>query len=286
MNTPTVPKPEKRRLQAHFAFTGLPFRKNVGSHQMFDSASQRELLQGLHLSREVGGLTLVAGPSGAGKSITLRRFVSELPKDRYKVLNFGQIPTTPSGFLRALSRRLELPPKLHAIDMFDAARQHLSTWSERHGTRPILILDDAEGMTVTALDLVRRLTAGNLDAEDRFGLLLVGTDKLLDTLRTPSLEPLRTRFCYVEALRPFSIEDTRNYVRFHIQHAGSHDEVLSDDAITKLFQASQGVPRAINQLGLQALIAAAVQGVDTVDGDRMKRVIHDHPLYGRTGKRS
>jgi type II secretory pathway predicted ATPase ExeA len=63
-------------------------------------------------------------------------------------------------------------------------------------------------MTVTALDLVRRLTAGDLDADHRFSVLLVGTDKLLDTLRAPALEPLRTRFCYVEALRPFSIEDT------------------------------------------------------------------------------
>ena len=162
MNTPTVPKGEQRRLRAHFAFTALPFRKNVASNQMFDSTSQRELLHGLHLAREVGGLALIAGPSGAGKSITLRRFVRELPKDRYHILNFGQIPTTPSGFLRALSRRLHLPPRLHAVDMFDAARQHLCTWSERHGTHPVLILDDAEGMTVTALDLVRRLTAGDL----------------------------------------------------------------------------------------------------------------------------
>ena len=286
MNTPTVPKPEQKRLRAHFAFTGLPFRKNVGSHQMFDSTSQRQLLHGLHLAKEIGGLSLVAGPSGAGKSITLRRFVRELPKDRFRVLNFGQIPTSPSGFLRALSRRLLLTPRLHAIDTFDAARQELATWVERNGTRPLLILDDAEGMTVKALDLVRRLTSGDLDAEDRFNVLLIGTDKLLETLRAPSLGPLRTRFSYVETLRPFSIEDTRNYVRFHMRQAGSAEDVLSADAITRLFQASQGVPRAINQLGLQALISAAVQGYDKVDGDMMKRVIHSHPLYGPTSKRS
>ena len=75
-------------------------------------------------------------------------------------------------------------------------------------------------------------------------------------------------------------------MRFHVQHAGSHDEVLSDEAINKLFHASQGVPRAINQLGLQALIYAAVHGRDAVDGDTMKRVIHAHPLYGRSGTRT
>jgi type II secretory pathway predicted ATPase ExeA len=200
------------------------------------------------------------------------------------VLSFGQIPMTPSGFLRALSRRLNLPPRLHPVDMFDSARDHLAAWQERHGTHPLLVLDDAEGMVNATLDLVRRLTAADLDAADRFSILLAGTEQLLTSLRHPQLESLRTRFAYVEALRPFSVEDTRNYVRFHIQHAGARDDVLSDAAMTALFHASQGVPRAINQLALQALIHAAVRGLDTIDGDTMKRVIHAHPLYARSGK--
>ena len=85
MNTPTIPKPQQLRLRAHFDLAGLPFRKNVGAHQMFDSQSQRELLVGLRLWMEIEGLALVTGPSGAGKSITLRRFVRELPQDRYTV---------------------------------------------------------------------------------------------------------------------------------------------------------------------------------------------------------
>ena len=71
-----------------------------------------------------------------------------------------------------------------------------------------------------------------------------------------------------------------------VQRFADRAEVLSNDAITKLFQASQGVPRAINQLGLQALIYAAVHGRDAVDGSVMQRVIHAHPLYRRAAKRS
>jgi len=283
VNTPTVAKPQQKRLRAHFAFTGLPFRKNVGANQMFDSTSQRELLHGLGLWLEVGGLALVTGASGAGKSITLRRFVRDLPQDRYTVLSFGQIPTTPAGFLRALSRRLELRPRLHPVDMFDSAREHLASWRERHGTHPLLVLDDAENMKSTALGLVRLLTAADLDAADRFSVLIAGTEHLLKTLRQPQLDSLRTRFGYVEALRPFSVEDTRNYIRFHFQHAGARDDILSDAAMTAIFHASHGVPRAINQLALQALIHAAVRGLDVIDGDVMKRVIHAHPLYSRAG---
>lgn len=285
MNTPTIPKPEQRRLRAHFGLSGLPFRKNVGAHQMFDSQAQRELLAGLRFWLEVQGLALVTGPSGAGKSITLRRFVRELPRDRYAVFRVGQIPSTPSGFLRSLCRHLGLKARLYRTDMFDDAQRCLGAWADQHGTHPVLVLDDAEGMTAPTLDLLRRLTAAELDAQTRFSVVLASTERLLNTLREPLLEPLVNRFTYVAALRPFSVEDTRNYVRFHLQHAGAHEQVFSDAAVQALFQASQGVPRAINQVALQALIHAAVHGVETVDGDRMKHVLHAHPLYRRAAKR-
>ena len=281
MNTPTIPASQQNRLRAHFGFQALPFRKNVGAHQMFDSSSQRELRLALPMWLTLKGLGLVTGPSGVGKSITLRRFVAELPKDHFALFRFGQIPTTPNGFLRALCRRLSLPPRRYGTDMFDDVRAALSRWKGEHGVHPVLIMDDAEGMRAATLDLVRRLTAADLDEADHVSILLVGTEGLLATLREPSLEPLRTRFAYVHALRPFTLEDTRNYVRYHVQHAGGVDSLITDDAVRRLFQASGGVPRVVNQLSLQALIHAVVHGVDQVDGGLMKRVLHAHPLFGQ-----
>ena len=291
MNTPTVPFGEQKRLRAHFGraafgFTRLPFRKNVAAEQMFDSTSQRELLHGLMMWFELRGLALVTGPTGVGKSITLRRFLRGLSEDRASVLYFGQIPTTRTGFLRALCRRLELRPRQHIADMFDDARTRLRDWRERHGAWPVLVLDDAEGMAAATLDLVRRLTAADLDSDDRFAVLLVGTEQLLRTLAEPSLAPLRTRFGYARTLRAFSVEDTRNYVRFHLRHAEVADDLFSEDALREVFQASAGVPRAINQLAVQALIDAVVRGVDQIDGRLMQQVIHAHPLYASVSKRA
>ena len=203
MSTPTIPHVQQRRLRAHFGFTGLPFRKNVKIGQMFDSQSQRELRHGLMLWLEVQGLGLVTGASGVGKSISLRRFVAELPSDRYAVHHLGQIPTTPSGFCRALARRLGLRPRQHLADMFEDIRVALGTHQDDHGTHPVLILDDAEGMRPKTLDLVRRLTSHEMDGDDRVSILLAGTERLLMTLREPTLGPLRTRFGYAHQLRPF-----------------------------------------------------------------------------------
>ena len=279
MNTPTIPVPQQRRLRAHFAFTGMPFRKNVKARNMFDSQSQRELRHGQHLWLEVRGLALVTGPSGVGKSISLRRLVAELPADRFTVHRFGQIPTTPAGFLRALARHLELRTRLHMADQFEDIRQALAHHEDDHGTHPVLILDDAEGMRPATLDLVRRLTASELDGEEHVSILIAGTEQLLDTLRDPTLTPLRTRFTYAHQLRAFGMEDARNYVKFHVKGAGGPDSLFTDGAVSALFSASQGVPRQLNQLALQAMVDAVVHGLDTVDQNLMKRVLQAHPLY-------
>lgn len=279
MTTPDFPKAEKQRLRSHFGFSHMPFAKQAWASQMFDSVSQREMLQGLQLWSDLRGVALVTGPSGVGKSITLRRFVQDLDKARYRVIDFSYVPSTATGFLRSLNRHLGLPMRAHAADLFDQAQRHLIGLEHEQGPHPLLVIDDAEGLSGTVLDLIRRLTCYDLDAEDRFSILLSATDDLLGTLRHPQLASLRSRIAYAHGLRPFNLEDTRNYVRHHLQRADCNPSLLSDEAVRKVFQASAGKPRNINQLALQALIHAAVQGRDSIDGDFVASIIKDHPLY-------
>jgi len=79
----------------------------------------------------------------------------------------------------------------------------------------------------------------------------------------------------------------RNYIRYHLERADVDPKTLTDDAVKRVFQASHGTPRLINQLCLQALIQAAVLGRIAIDGDFMASVIKAHPLFqnGRGGRR-
>jgi type II secretory pathway predicted ATPase ExeA len=200
VNTPTVPEPQERRLLAHFGLTKLPFRKNVHAADMFQSRAQQALLHGLNLFLEVRGLAVVTGPSGVGKSITLRRFVQGLDESRVRPIHLPIVPTTAVGFVRTLNRVLGLPMRAHAADLFNQAQQHLIA---DQGPHTLLVVDDAEGCRPEWLDLLRRLTAYALDGEDRFSILVSGTEELLTTFRGPGLEPLRSRVAFAHALRPF-----------------------------------------------------------------------------------
>ncbi len=273
---------QKQRLRAHFAFTKIPFHKAMWAKHMYDSASQRELNHALQMWTDLHGVVVVVGPSGVGKSITLRRFVGDLDESRFHVIRFTYLPTTTVGFLRSLTRALGLPMRLHGADLFDAAQQYLVTYEQENGPHPLLIVDDAEGLSASVLDLLRRLTAWDLDAEEHFSLLISGTEALLRTLRHESLTPLRSRVAYTHGLRPFSLDDTRNYVRFHLERAEGDVKLFSDEAIKNLFQASSGKPRYINQLAIQALIQAAVMGREKVTGSFMAEQINNHPFYQHT----
>ncbi len=279
MNTPTVPHNHKRRLQAHFGFTKMPFRKNMAAADMFDSRSQRELLAGLQMWTELGGIALVIGQTGVGKSITMRRFVRSLDDTRFHILRLSHLPTTPMGLLRSLCRLIGLPMRNHAADLFDHVQAYLASYQQDHGPHPLLIIDDVEGLSVSSFDLLRRLTAYDLDAVDRFSMLIAGTDEVLPTLHHAHLEPLRGRIGYAQPLHPFSLEDTRNYIGFHLTRVDTDPKLLSDPAIRRIFQATKGRPRLINQLCLFLLIQAAIAGVDNVDGDFAAAQIAAHPFY-------
>jgi type II secretory pathway predicted ATPase ExeA len=273
----------KQRLRAHFGFSKVPFRKAMWAAQMFDSQSQRELLHALSMWLEVRGFALVTGPSGVGKSITLRRLLGSLDNARFRVIDFPYVPSTTTGFLRSLSRKLGLPTRAYGIDMFDAVKRHLADFEKEHGPHPLIVLDDAEGIAAPIIDTLRRLSCIDLDAEDHFSVLLSSTELLLGVLRDPISSPLRSRIAYTHALRPFGLEDTQNYVRFHLQRADVNDKVFSDEAIKRLFTGPQGKPRSINQLAVQALIDVATAGQDAADGKTIARIIAAHPLYQNIG---
>jgi len=225
-----------------------------------------------------------SGPAGVGKSISLRRFLHGLDPRRFHLIQFAYLPGTTNGFLRSMCRALGLRMHRSGADLFDAAREHLASFAETHGPHPLLVIDDAEGLSIPVLDCLRRFTAHDLDADLRFSILLAGTEEVATTLRLSNLESLRSRISYAHALHPFTVEDTHNYLRFHLERAEVEANVITNDAAKKIFSASQGRPRLVNQLALQALIAAASKGLDSIDGRFIQQMIASHPLYRSSGR--
>jgi len=67
------------------------------------------------------------------------------------------------------------------------------------------------------------------------------------------------------AMAPMTDQETTSYLRHHLTLAGRSDTLFSDDATALIHQTSRGYPRAVNNLALQALVAAFATDKTIVD---------------------
>jgi type II secretory pathway predicted ATPase ExeA len=70
-------------------------------------------------------------------------------------------------------------------------------------------------------------------------------------------------------------EETSNYLRHHLALAGRSDTLFSDDAATLIHQTSRGYPRAVNNLALQALVAAFATHKTIVDESSTRTAVSE-----------
>ena len=59
--------------------------------------------------------------------------------------------------------------------------------------------------------------------------------------------------------------ETGSYVGHHIKLVGRPDQLFTEDALALIHSTARGYPRAVNNLSLQALVAAFAAGKNLVD---------------------
>jgi general secretion pathway protein A len=272
-------KTERTHLTSYFGFSKVPFTKYMWAKNMFDASSQRELIEGLHYWLETRGIALLCGPAGAGKSISLRRFKEELDDRRYDLFYLFNLRITPMGLLRSLCRTLALPVLYHQADLFDSISAFLDQYEHRTGKHPIIIFDDGDTLSDRLIELLRSLGNFAMDSEDRFSFILSGSQKLASRLKQPQNEPFRQRIVFSHSLRAFSIEDARNYVRFHLDRAEGPKDLFTEAAVQLIFHLAKGLPRVINQIALQSIIRAAIRKVEKIDDSFLKQHVLNTSLF-------
>lgn len=268
------PQAERVRLLSFFGFSKMPFTKHIWSSKMFQARSQKELIDGLHYGLEVKGVSVVLGHSGVGKSISLRKFRDDLSPQYYQPFYLWNTRTSPVGFLRSLCRLFQIQPLHYIADMFDAASDYLGTLEESTGKYPVLVLDDCDGLSPGVLEHLRLLMNYQMDSEERFSVVMCGTEKLQALLREHAHTAFRQRIVYCHMLRPFSLDDARAYVSYHLKRVDGSPEIFTDGAVNLIFQMARGTPRVMNQVALQSLIHAAVHKKERIDENFIRQNVN------------
>jgi general secretion pathway protein A len=187
-------------------------------------------------------------------------FTDQLPEKRYKILSLAHSSLTGSDLIRALCRQLGVQPQMRRSDNVANIHSALSQLSSRW---PLLVLEEAQNFSASALEEVRLLTCASSDTRPPFSLLLIGEDSLLPRLQMGINHALISRLGFALALTRLEPAQSRDYVAARLRAVGVHSNPFEDQGLELLIQAASGLPRAINHLAQRAIEVAAADATPT-----------------------
>jgi len=199
---------------------------------------------------------LLHGPHGVGKTLLVQHFLQSLPEKRFKTFVISHSSVTGSDLLRLLCLELGRTPRMRRGDNLHEIRL---AWQQLDRLWPVLVLDEAQNLSATALEEIRLLTCDRHDTQAPFSLLLVGDEQLLPRLQMGINAPLLARLGFSLCLSPWSPADAQAYLQARLAEAGIHADPFDAAALQLLLQAANGLPRLLNHLAQRAFEAAAAQ---------------------------
>jgi type II secretory pathway predicted ATPase ExeA len=248
-------------------FAATPVVKHYFPGRTIESARQT-------LSRCIDraeGVGLLLGPAGTGKSL-LCQVLAEQFRSRYQValLDSGRLCTR-RALLQAILFEIGLPYRDMAEgDLRLSLVDHLSSraTASQPGGAILLLVDESHSLPTRLLEELRLLSNLVRHGQPRVRLVLSGGNQFEERLTSPKLQSFNQRIsarCYLEAL---DRSQTTEYVRRQIEHVGGKGEGLFPaDALNAIFEASDGIPRLINQICDHAMLLAFANGQRNVSAD-------------------
>ena len=112
-----------------------------------------------------------------------------------------------------------------------------------------------------------------MDSRSPFACLLIGQPTLRRLIKLGMFAALDQRIALRYTMTGMTPEETGTYITHHLTLAGRNDTLFSDDAIELIHQVSRGLPRAVNNLAIQSLIAAYATGRNIVDQSSTRTAI-------------
>lgn len=201
------------------------------------------------------GVAVVVGPTGCGKSL-----LGEMLAERFrKTMHVVQLASGRLDSRRALLQAIlyGLGRPFRGMDEGELRLGLIDYLSHAEPRRPMLLLvDEAEALSMRLLDELRMTTNLAADGEPCSRLVLLGASALEEKLTSPKLASFCQRIvarCYLEAMNR---TETKQFIRAQLAAASASDVIFSEDACDAVYQATDGVPRLINQLCDHALILA------------------------------
>jgi type II secretory pathway predicted ATPase ExeA len=261
------------RLRAHYGFSRQPFGRDLAPGQLFAGRGHQETVARIRWLVDEHAIGVVTGEVGAGKTVAARAAVAGLDPSRHTVVYLPNPAIGGRGLHMHLVYALGGVPRFHTAGLINQTADLLAAETDEKNKAVTLIVDEAHLLSPEQLEQLRLLTNADMDSRSPLTLILLGQPTLRRQLKLGRFAALDQRIGLRYHLDGLPLDETVAYVKHHLAIAGRSDPLFSDDALALIHQTSRGIPRAINNLAVQALIAAYADGKGIVDEQAAKTAV-------------
>ena len=253
------------RLRAHWGFTRMPFSKDLAPSMLATTAGHGEAVARISWCVTEEALGVITGEVGAGKTVAARAALATLDGSRPTVIYIGNPAVGARGIYAAIIAALGGTPRFHKAALIPQAQDALAVERDERGKHVVVVLDEAHLLGTDQLEELRLLLNTDMDSRSPFACLLIGQPTLRRRIKLGTFAALDQRIALRYTMAPMTADETGTYIAHHLALAGRTDTLFSDDAVELIHQVARGLPRAVNNLAVQALVAAYAGGRNIVD---------------------
>jgi type II secretory pathway predicted ATPase ExeA len=262
-------------LQSHYGFTRMPFGRDLAPGMLHRHDSHSQAAARITWCIRERALGVVTGEVGAGKTVALRAALAAIDASRHALIYLPNPSVGVRGINHAVVAALGGVPRTHHATLVPQALDAIAHEQAERGRTPILAIDEAHLLQPHQLEAIRMLTNHDLDSSSPLACLLIGQPTLRRMIKLGVLAALDQRISMRYTMAAMTSQETTSYLHHHLKLAGRSDTLFSDDAIELIHATSRGLPRAINNLAIQALIAAYTDRKAIVDQTSARAAVNE-----------
>ncbi len=261
-----------------YGLSGRPFQLTPDPQFYFESATHRKALSYLGYGLAQGeGFIVITGEVGAGKSTLVGHLMQTIDKER---LTAATIVTSQLDGLDLVemaaesfgidTRSTDKAATLKAIEDYLHAEA-------RAGRRCLLIVDEAQNLSVDALEELRMLSNFQLGSQALLQIFLLGQPEFRDLVHDAAeLEQLRQRIIATHHLEAMEADEVEPYIVHRLSRVGWNGRPqITADAYHALYAETGGVPRKLNTLMNRVMLMGSVEQLEVIDGELVMAVVAD-----------
>ena len=261
--------------EAFYHLRAKPFQLNPDPNFFYGSKGHTRAMSYLEYGLHQGeGFIVITGEVGAGKTTLVRNLFKKLEGENLIAAQLVSTQLDADDTLRMVAGAFGLPHEDVSKAVLLKKLEGFLLTNFRQGRRALLVVDEAQNLSVAAVEELRMLSNFQADEKSLLQSFLLGQPEFRHTMQSEDMQQLRQRVMASYHLGPMDAAETRAYIEHRLHTVGwNNDPSFSDDAFRVIHEFSGGIPRKINSLCDRILLMGYLEELHSIDESAVNEVV-------------